>query len=611
MDNKNLFMAIAVSLAILFGWQFFVEGPRQEAQLVEQERQAAIMKENIKANGKLATDGSIQLPPAVHNNMMNANTKPRNEVISANQRVKLTSKSLSGSINLDNGRIDDIVMEEYRNSIDPNSNKITLLSPTGSLNPYFAEFGWIGSEGTFGGSGTNWRSSSSTLTPTTPAVLTAETKKGLALKRTYSLDDKFMFTIVDTVKNNSDKPIYLQSFARLVRVNTPDTLGFFILHEGPIGVIDGTLQEIKYSSLKDDYDLDNRKPQPTTTPTTGGWLGITDKYWLAAVIPDQNVPVNASFSYQETSSGADLYQTDILEKNVHTVMPGASVEVTNRLFAGAKVFDTLTEYRDKQNVPRLEMAIDFGWFFFITKPLLQVLIVIAEQLANIGIKANFGIAILVVTVILKIFFFPLANKSYKSMSKMKALQPKMTELREKYGDDKRKMQQELMGMYKREKVNPVSGCLPMVLQIPVFFALYKVLFTSIEMRQSPFYGWVHDLSERDPTNIFQLFGLIPWDVPSFLAAGTSFIALGLWPLFMGISMFLQQKLNPAPADPIQARMFMLMPIMFMFFLANFPVGLVIYWTWNNLLSVAQQYVIMRRMGVSIGGGTINKGTKTT
>ena len=604
-------MAIAVSLAILFGWQFFVEGPRQEAQLAEQERQAAIMKENIKANGKLASDGSIQLPPAVHNNMMNANTKPRNEVISANQRVKLTSKSLSGSINLDNGRIDDIVMEEYRNSIDPNSNKITLLSPTGSLNPYFAEFGWIGSEGTFGGSGTNWRSSSSTLTPTTPAVLTAETKKGLALKRTYSLDDKFMFTIVDTVKNNSDKPIYLQSFARLVRVNTPDTLGFFILHEGPIGVIDGTLQEIKYSSLKDDYDLDNRKPQPTTTPTTGGWLGITDKYWLAAVIPDQNVPVNASFSYQETSSGADLYQTDILEKNVHTVMPGASVEVTNRLFAGAKVFDTLTEYRDKQNVPRLEMAIDFGWFFFITKPLLQVLIVIAEQLANIGIKANFGIAILVVTVILKIFFFPLANKSYKSMSKMKALQPKMTELREKYGDDKRKMQQELMGMYKREKVNPVSGCLPMVLQIPVFFALYKVLFTSIEMRQSPFYGWVHDLSERDPTNIFQLFGLIPWDVPSFLAAGTSFIALGLWPLFMGISMFLQQKLNPAPADPIQARMFMLMPIMFMFFLANFPVGLVIYWTWNNLLSVAQQYVIMRRMGVSIGGGTINKGTKTT
>ena len=611
MDNKNLFMAIAVSLAILFGWQLFVEGPRQEAQLAEQERQAAIIQENIKANGKLASDGSIQLPPAVHNNIINTNSKPRNEVISSNQRVKLSSKSLSGSINLDNGRIDDIVMEEYRNSIDPNSNKITLLSPTGSLNPYFAEFGWIGSEGTFGGSGTNWQSSSSTLTPATPVVLTAETKKGLALKRTYSLDEKFMFTIVDTVKNNSDKPIYLQSFARLVRVNTPDTLGFFILHEGPIGVIDGTLQEIKYSTLKDDYDADNRKPQPTTTSTTGGWLGITDKYWLAAVIPDQNISVNASFSYQETSSGADLYQTDILEKNVHTVMPGASVEVTNRLFAGAKVFDTLTEYRDEQNVPRLEMAIDFGWFFFITKPLLQVLIVIAEQLENIGIKANFGVAILVVTVILKIFFFPLANKSYKSMSKMKALQPKMTELREKYGDDKRKMQQELMGMYKREKVNPVSGCLPMVLQIPVFFALYKVLFTSIEMRQSPFYGWVHDLSERDPTNIFQLFGLIPWDVPSFLAAGTSFIALGLWPLFMGISMFLQQKLNPAPADPIQARMFMLMPIMFMFFLANFPVGLVIYWTWNNLLSVAQQYVIMRRMGVSIGGGTINKGTKTT
>ena len=285
--------------------------------------------------------------------------------------------------------------------------------------------------------------------------------------------------------------------------------------------------------------------------------------------------------------------------------------MSSRLFAGAKVFDTLTEYRDKQNVPRLEMAIDFGWFFFITKPLLQVLVIIAEQLGKLGINAHFGVAILVVTVILKIFFFPLANKSYKSMSKMKGLQPKMTELREKYGDDKQKMQQELMGMYKREKVNPVAGCLPMLLQIPVFFALYKVLFTSIEMRQAPFYGWVHDLSERDPTNVFDLFGLIPWDLPSFLAVGTSFVAIGAWPLFMGASMFLQMKLNPAPADPIQARMFMLMPLMFMFFLANFPVGLVIYWTWNNLLSVTQQYIIMRRMGVAVGGGTVGGNAKKT
>ncbi|NNE83673.1 MAG: membrane protein insertase YidC, partial [Alphaproteobacteria bacterium] len=524
--------------------------------------------------------------------------------IAANRRIPLESESLRGSINLENGRIDDIVLQNFRESVDPDSADIELLSPTGSPNPYFAEFGWAGTQGALGSGGTNWQTNGSKLTPNTPLVLTAQTEDGLTLTRTYTMDDKFMFTIVDQVANNGDAPVTLSAFARLTRINRPDTLGFFILHEGPIGILDGTLREIDYGDLEDE-------PAPTSFATTGGWLGITDKYWLAAVIPDQDNPVNASFSYGQTPRGGDRYQTDFLEQEVHTVAPGATVEVTSRLFAGAKVFDTLITYRDEQNIPRLEMAIDFGWFFFITKPLLQVLIVIAAFVGSLGVAANFGIAILVVTVILKIFFFPLANKSYKSMSRMKALQPKMTELREKYGDDKQKMQQELMAMYKREKVNPVSGCLPMVLQIPVFFALYKVLFTSIEMRQSPFYGWIVDLSERDPTNIFQLFGLIPWDPPSFLAAGTSFVAIGLWPLFMGASMFLQQKLNPAPADPIQARMFMLMPLMFMFFLANFPVGLVIYWTWNNLLSVTQQYIIMRRMGVAVGGGTLGGGAKKT
>jgi YidC/Oxa1 family membrane protein insertase len=611
MDQKNMFMAIAISLAILLGWQFFIEAPRREAQLAEQLYQAEIAQQNAPAGQSTTTEGGVPLPSAIGGTGADGDIKPRAEVIGASRRIKLKSESLTGSVNLENGRIDDIVLRNYRESIDPTSDNITFLSPTGSQDPYFAEFGWNGTEGTFGGSGANWQTTSQILTPSTPLVLTSQTEQGLTLTRTYTMDDKFMFTVTDRVENNGDAPVTLSAFARLVRINTPETTGFFILHEGPIGVVDGTLREINYDDLEDDYDIEKRQPQPTIIPTTGGWLGITDKYWLAAVIPDQALPVNASFSYQRTARGADLYQTDILEQNVHTVPTGASVEVTNRFFAGAKVFDTLTEYRDEQNVPRLEMAIDFGWFFFITKPLLQVLVIIAEQLGNLGIEAHFGIAILVVTVILKLFFFPLANKSYKSMSKMKGLQPKMTELREKYGDDKQKMQQELMGMYKREKVNPVSGCLPMLLQIPVFFALYKVLFTSIEMRQAPFYGWVHDLSERDPTNIFDLFGLIPWDMPSFLAVGTSFAALGAWPLFMGASMFLQQKLNPAPADPIQARMFMLMPLMFMFFLANFPVGLVIYWTWNNLLSVTQQYIIMRRMGVAVGGGTIGGAKKTT
>ena len=605
MDQKNLFMAIAVSLVILLGWQFFVEGPRREAQLIEEKK-----KEELAELQRGKNKSHSSLPAISSENLLIDAEKPRNEIVKETRRIKLKSESLTGSINLENGRIDDITMLNYRESIDPSSDNIVLLSPKGSSNPYFAEFGWASREGTFGASGANWKSSKGTLTPESPIVLTSKTKEGLSLKRTYSIDDKFMITVEDRIENNGSNAINLSAFARLSRVNTPDTLGFFILHEGPIGVIDGTLKEIDYDDLEDDFDENNGRPKPTTFPTTGGWLGITDKYWLTALIPNQSKAVNTSFSYQKTAKGADSYQTDIIEQQVHVLNPGDYAEATNRLFAGAKVFETLSKYRDEQNVPRVEMAIDFGWFFFITKPLLQVLIVIAEHLANIGINANFGVAILLVTVIIKILFFPLANKSYKSMSKMKGLQPKMTELREKFGDDKRKMQQELMAMYKREKVNPVSGCLPMVLQIPVFFALYKVLFTSIEMRQSPFYGWVHEVSERDPTNIFDLFGLIPWDMPSFLAVGTSFVALGAWPLFMGISMYLQQKLNPAPADPMQARMFMLMPLMFTFFLANFPVGLVIYWTWNNLLSVSQQYIIMRRMGVAIGGGTVSDSAKS-
>ncbi|NKB48840.1 MAG: membrane protein insertase YidC [Alphaproteobacteria bacterium] len=610
MDNKNLILAIGLSLAILFTWQFFIEGPRREALLAEQERQAEFARQNAptdQAGQIITTPGGAPLSSAVGAAGLNGEIGPRADVVKAGRRVLLESDSLTGSINLDNGRIDDIVLRNYRETVDPTSDNITLLSPTGSPDPYFAEFGWNGTEGTFGGSGANWQTTSRTLTPGSPLVLTAQTDQGLALTRTYTVDDKFMFTVTDRIDNNGTAPISLSAFARLVRINTPDTTGFFILHEGPIGVLDGTLREIDYDDLEDDFDKDTRVLAPTTTASTGGWLGITDKYWLAAVIPDQNKPVNASFSYQQTSRGADLYQTDILEQNVRTVPPGASIEATSRFFVGAKVFETLIDYRDNQNVPRLEMAIDFGWFFFITKPLLQILIIMAAFISDLGIVANFGVAILVVTVILKIFFFPLANKSYKSMSRMKALQPKMTELREKYGDDKQKMQQELMAMYKREKVNPVSGCLPMLLQIPVFFALYKVLFTSIEMRQSPFYGWIVDLSERDPTSILTLFGLIPWDIPSALAI----VSIGAWPLFMGFSMYLQMKLNPAPADPIQARMFMLMPIMFMFFLANFPVGLVIYWTWNNLLSVTQQYIIMRRMGVAVGGGKLGGAKKTT
>ena len=395
-----------------------------------------------------------------------------------------------------------------------------------------------------------------------------------------------MFTINDKIENIGTAPVNVSPFGRVTRVNTPETRGFFILHEGPIGVLDDQLHEIDYD------DLEDEPSRPETFESKGGWLGFTDTYWLTALVPDQDEQLDARFLFDTTSTGAKLYQTDY-RGTATPLAPGESLERTNRLFAGAKVFKTLEEYRDNLGIDRFELSIDFGWFFFLTKPLLNVIIFAANWLGN------FGLAILAVTVIIKLFFFPLANKSYRAMSAMKALQPKMTELREKFADDKPAMQKELMAMYRREKVNPVSGCLPIILQIPVFFALYKVLFISIEMRHAPFYGWVRDLSAPDPLNIFTLFGAIPWDPPTFLA-------LGIWPILMGLTMFAQQKLNPAPADPVQAKIFMLMPIIFTFFLANFPVGLVIYWTWNNLLSITQQYVIMRRMGVSLGGGKTNE-----
>jgi YidC/Oxa1 family membrane protein insertase len=404
----------------------------------------------------------------------------------------------------------------------------------------------------------------------------------LILTRTIAVDAKYMFTVTDSIKNGSNASVNVSSFGRVTRVNTPDTRGFFILHEGPIGVLNEDLHEISYDDLEDEPEV------PQTFASKGGWLGFTDIYWLTALVPDQDQQLDARFLYDTTGTGADLYQTDY-RSTATSLAPGESLEKTNRLFAGAKVFKTLEAYRDDLGIDRFELSIDFGWFFFLTKPLLNVIIFAANWLGN------FGLAILAVTVLIKLFFFPLANKSYRAMSSMKALQPKMAELREKYADDKQTMQRELMGMYRKEKVNPVSGCLPIVLQIPVFFALYKVLFISIEMRHAPFFGWVRDLSAPDPLNFFTLFGAIPWDPPSFLA-------LGIWPVLMGLTMFAQQKLNPAPADPVQAKIFLLMPLIFTFFLANFPVGLVIYWTWNNLLSITQQYIIMRRMGVAIGGG---------
>ncbi len=388
------------------------------------------------------------------------------------------------------------------------------------------------------------------------------------------MDGDFMFTITQRVENKGNLPVTLHPYGLIRRQGTPEITGFYILHEGPYGVFDGTLLEVDYDDL-DDEGLVKKTG-------TGGWIGITDKYWLTALVPDQKARTDSRFTHRE-DDGKDRYQVDYLGSKT-VVAAGGRSEVRSHFFAGAKEVDLLDSYMESLGVQRFDLAIDWGWLYFLTKPIFHGLVLIN------GYVGNFGLAILVLTVGIKLAFFPLANKSYTAMSKMKKLQPEMLKLRERFGEDKARLNQEMMALYKREKTNPASGCLPIVIQIPVFFALYKVLFVTIEMRHTPFYGWIQDLSAPDPYSVFNLFGLLPFALPDFLM-------IGAWPLFMGLTMFLQQKLNPQPPDPVQAKIFMFLPIMFTFLLARFPAGLVIYWAWNNLLSIIQQWVIMRRMGV--------------
>jgi YidC/Oxa1 family membrane protein insertase len=587
-DQKNIILAIALSLAILLGWQYFIVGPQVEEQrALEAARQAQQAEQQAvgdtgsvpRPSAPGAAPGGISAPSSIV-----PAAQAREEALAQGIRIPIETDAVRGTINLVGGRIDDLVLHRYHQTLEPDSPDIVLLSPRDSANPYFADFGWVDNNGNVYGTGdTPWRTASTKLTTDTPLVLTWDNGSGIRLTRTYAIDDNYMITVTQRVENTGDAAIDLFPFGRLTRIGTPKTLGFYVLHEGPIGVFDDSLTEVDYDDLQES--------KPETFETTGGWLGYTDRYWLAALVPNQGEPVKASLSHRLSPRGEDVYQADYLGSG-HRIAPGGSTEIDNRLFAGAKVFKLLEHYRDDLNIPKFALAIDFGWFFFLTKPLMRALLWLQ------GMIGNLGLAILVVTIVIKLAFFPLANKSYKSMTRMKALQPKMTELREKFGDDKQKMQQELMAMYKREKVNPVSGCLPMLIQIPVFFALYKVIFISIEMRHAPFFGWIQDLSAPDPTTVWNLFGLIPWDPATIIPA---FLMIGVWPLAMGVTMFLQMKLNPAPADPVQAKIFTFMPLAFTFFLAQFPAGLVIYWTWNNILSMAQQYVIMRRMGVGIGG----------
>ena len=490
-------------------------------------------------------------------------------------RVRIDNGSLHGSMSLKGGRIDDVKLANYHETVDRNSPEITVLTPTRGVGAYFAEFGWVADQAkpvVVPTPETLWQAEGDVVGNNKPVTMSWQNGQGLTFKKTFSLDGDFMFTVKRSVTNDTAEPVVLHPYGLLGRWGTPTTLGYYILHEGPIGVFQERLQEPNYKDLLE---------APKEYETTGGWLGYTDKYWLATLVPPQDEPIKATFRHVKDGD-LDKYQNDYLGAPV-TVGPGQTVDMTEHLFVGAKEVNKLDAYSEQLNIPLFDRAVDFGWFYFLTKPFFHILNWLYHA------TGNYGIAIMGLTLMVKIVLFPLANKSYKSMSAMKALQPEMEKLRERFADDKGKMQQELMALYKREKVNPVSGCLPIVVQIPVFFALYKVLFVNIEMRHAPFFGWIHDLSAPDPTTIFNLFGLIPWTPPHFLM-------IGIWPLIMGVTMFAQQRLNPQPPDPVQAKLMQYLPLIFIFMFATFPAGLVIYWAWNNTLSVLQQSYIMKRHG---------------
>ncbi len=589
-DNTNFIFAIVLSLIVIVAWQFFVIGPKVEQErLAEEYAKQAGQKENVvpqPGDGVPAPTPAQPVPgtapetPAVPGTAAPAKAEA---TIAAGPRIAIDTVKLSGSLNLKGARIDDLKLTKFRETVEPDSANIVLLAPSRSANPYYAEFGWVG-DGTATAALPNqetiWtQEGTGTLTPQSPVTLKWDNGAGLTFRRTISVDEEYMFTVRQTVTNASGNALTLYPYGLVARHGEPVTQGFFILHEGLIGAFgeEHKTVEVDYGDIEEE-----RRNKPDKS--VGGWIGITDKYWATALILDNDSRFQPQFSFRQPGE-KKIYQADYLLDGL-AVADGATAQTTSRFFAGAKQVAILEGYEQSLAIPNFANLIDWGWFYFITKPLFHLIDWLFKHLGN------FGLAILGCTVIIKLIFFPLANRSYVSMSRMKKVQPQMTEIRDRYKDDKARQQQALMELYKKEKINPLSGCLPIFIQIPVFFALYKVLFITIEMRHAPFYGWIQDLAAPDPTSIFNLFGLIPWDPPQFLM-------IGVWPLLMGITMFIQMRLNPTPPDKTQAMIFTWMPIVFTFMLASFPAGLVIYWAWNNFLSIIQQMVIMKRQGVKV------------
>lgn len=570
-EQKNLFLAIGLSIAIIVAFQFIF--PQQ-----------AVMTPPTQSEVE-----QMQPATSIDDNQIISNQviKSKEEIINFSERININTSSLGGSINLKGGIIDDLILLNYKETQEENSKNITLFSPDGTANPYYVEFGWKtlsnnSSSLDLPTLDTLWKSSGSTLTPDMPVTLSWINNQNITFKIRFDIDENYLFNVSQIIENNSSSNIEVFPYRLIKRINFPKTINFFILHEGLISLLDDKLLEKKYDDLLDDCSTTtNIKKLFCDQKSTGGWLGFTDKYWMATLIPNQNESINANFRHG--NNGRDDFRVGYVGK-VFNITPNSENYYDGQVFAGAKNLNILNNYKNT-GIPKFTDAIDWGWFSFLTKPISFAI--------NwfYGYVGNFGLAIIAFTILMRLLLFPLAHTSFKSMAKMKKLQPEMQRLKETYPDDRQKMQQELMALYKREGANPVAGCLPIVVQIPIFFSLYKVLFCTIEMYHAPFYGWIHDLSAPDPLGILTLFGIISWDVPSFLSLAN----IGILPMIMGFTMWLQQKLNPAPTDPTQAKIFAFLPFVFTFILAGFAAGLVLYWSVNNILSIAQQWFIQRKI----------------
>lgn len=559
-DNTNFLTAIVLCVLIIAGFQWFYNAPRQ------------------KALQEAATAGTIMQKPEAAEQNAPAALLPRAEALKASKRITLANDKIHGSLNVRGARLDDITLARYRETVDPNSAEVTVFSPAGSAAPhygYYAEMGWLSPDLALKlpNAETEWQADGGALAPGKPLTLRWNNGAGLSFERSVALDENYLFTITEKVTNSTAQDVTLMPFALISRHGTPQTKGVSVLHEGPLGVLDGQLKEFNYKKLKE-------KPLQTLE-STGGWLGVTDMYWLSAFVPPQDEKLTARFLHS-TVGTQERYQTDMQLPGA-SLKPGASLAKTIHLFVGAKEVAQLDAYGKQLGAPMFDKAVDFGWFYFIAKPFFYLLEFLYQHLGN------YGLAIIVFTILLRGAFFPLSESSYRSMARMKELQPEMERIKQRFGNDPMKMNEEMAAIYRREKLNPMGGCLPVFVQIPVFFALYKVLLVSIEMRHAPFYGWINDLAAPDHTNLFNLFGLLPFTPPGFLH-------LGAWPLLMGITMFIQQKLSPPPPDKTTAQVFTLMPIMFTFLLANMSAGLVIYWTLSNILAIAQQKLINHKVG---------------